>query len=70
MTSPSRSATEPIVALAAVPGRERHEHPRKPADALERPAPGHERRISIVAMTTSSTFPQVWATADPSGIAE
>jgi hypothetical protein len=70
ITSPRRSESEPIVALATVPAMipaTMQPRPRIVDSGESRPT---RRRMSTVARTTSSRLPHVCPIAEPSGSAE
>ena len=70
ITSPNHEASEPTVALTAVPAAIAHSMPATPPSVDNgRPRP-HNRCISSTAVSTSARFPALWASADPTGNAE
>ena len=66
-TSPASCASEPIVALTAVPAASAPSIPITPPMLRSGGPLRATRRSSIAAISTSSRFPQVWTSAVPTG---
>ena len=67
MTPPSSCASDPIVALTAVPAASATSIRMIPSMRSSGEPNGARRRSRITATSTSSTFPQVCPSADPTG---
>jgi hypothetical protein len=67
ITLPSSCASVPIVALSTVPAASATSIRMIPSIVSSGEPNGTSRRSRITATTTSSTFPHVWASADPTG---
>ena len=67
---PATAASDPIVALTSVPISAASSSPPSPGIDPSSACRRANRRISSAATSTSSRFPKLWATAEPTGSAE